>query len=154
MKVGDLLKALSDYPPELDVVIEGYEAGREDGDRGYRITMIGALHQENVEDTVVIWAVGAYQNIERAALEIAYDNGGIHRDRNVSDHKRELHSFLAMECSFSDEQLKTIDIWLGTLSDEHLETICSGEQSDAKLLLIGAPEGTDRLLTEIFDEVC
>ena len=91
-----------------------------------------------------------FPNIEKAALEIAYDNGGINRDRSEAQQKRDLRSFL-LECGLEREHLRDIDTWLGTLSKNDLQTVCAGEYNESQTILANAPMFTDHLLNEIFD---
>jgi hypothetical protein len=92
-----------------------------------------------------------YKGIQRATLLIALDNGGIHRGRSEKDQRRELHKWLARQPA---DFLPAIDEWLSLLSDDDLETVCAGEQSEAEALLAQAPVFTDSLLNAYFDEIC
>ena len=93
----------------------------------------------------------AYLGIERAALEISYDNGGINRDRTESSMLHELRELLS--CSLRAAELQPINEWLTALSDADLRTVCCGEETELLAALAGAPAGTDALLTQIFEEV-
>lgn len=92
-----------------------------------------------------------WPGIKRAALEIAYDNGGINRDRSEKTMLKECDNFLD---SHPEEMLQPIDKWLSELSEDDLSTVCAGEESDAKALLETAPPFTEFLLNAYFDEVC
>lgn len=92
-----------------------------------------------------------YPGIKRAALEIAYDNGGIHRDRSEKQMLRELSNFLDRQ---PEELLSAIDVWLARLSAECLEIVCAGEQFEADAVLRDAPPFTLTLLNDYFNEVC
>ncbi|TIM13840.1 MAG: hypothetical protein E5Y67_15275 [Mesorhizobium sp.] len=92
-----------------------------------------------------------YPGIKRAALEIAYDNGGINRMRSEKTMLGELARFLERQ---PEEILPAIDAWLSALSGDDLQTVCAGEQSEVEVLLRGAPPFTDSLLNDYFDEVC
>lgn len=94
-----------------------------------------------------------WPNIERAHLEIAYDNGGIHRERSEGRAARELRRYLS-SLPYDRDQLAAIDAWLGSLTHEQLVTVCAGDQSDALSILERAPPFTDAVLTGIFDHVC
>ena len=92
-----------------------------------------------------------YPGIARAALQIALDNGGIHRGRSVDQMKKELHRWLAGQ---PEEEIQPIDAWLSSLSDEDLSTVCCGERSDVEEVLSAAPPFTDDFLDRYFNEVC
>jgi hypothetical protein len=97
--------------------------------------------------------VSRYHNIEKAHLEIAYDNGGINRDRSAEMATEELRRFLPT-LPYSHERLIAIDAWLGGLEEEQLQTVCAGEEAEQDALLAKAPFGTGDLLNAIFDGVC
>jgi hypothetical protein len=94
-----------------------------------------------------------YAGIERAALEISYDNGGINRFRTEADLRGELDAYLATSGQTFD--LAAIDAWLLALSEDEIEIVCAGEQTEALALLASrhAPAGTDELLNNIFEQV-
>jgi hypothetical protein len=100
--------------------------------------------------------------IRRAALEMAYDNGAINRERSEEDFLKRLEEWLSNSCATIDHSglrtsfiisLNEIDAWLVGISDEAMLIICSGEEVDAKTALFKAPQGTDALLNAIFEEV-
>lgn len=93
-----------------------------------------------------------FLNIRNACLEIAYDNGGVHRERSVQQVRHEIDSFLSSR-SYSDH-FAAIDSWLSTLNTAQLETVCNGEGSEAAAIVASAPAFTDQLLEEYFEEVC
>ncbi len=97
--------------------------------------------------------MSGYANIEKAALEIAYDNGSINRGRSENDALAELHRFLDRS-GYATDQLSNIDDWLGNLSDDDLQTVCAGEEQEADAILRGSPIFTLTLLTDIFENVC
>jgi hypothetical protein len=101
---------------------------------------------KNIKD-----ALSDFPGIKRAALEIAYDNGGINRFRPEVVVLHELEQFLARQPS---ELLPDIDGWLSGLSDADLETVCCGEESDQLSLVKTAPPFTHQLLDDYFNEVC
>lgn len=92
-----------------------------------------------------------YPGITKAALAIAYDNGGINCVRSEKQMRRELGKWIARQ---PNEPLPAIDGWLSGLSDEDLEIVCAGDQEQASLILQGSPPFTDKLLTDYFNEVC
>lgn len=95
-----------------------------------------------------------YPGITKAALEISYDNGGINRYRTEATMKQSLARFLD-RCGRDLSQLSAIDQWLHGLSENDLQTVCSGEEIEQKELLRDrdAPPFTDQLLNEIFEKV-
>lgn len=92
-----------------------------------------------------------FPGIAKAALEIAYDNGGINRYRTEKKMLGELDKFLSTQ---PGELLPAIDAWLSSLSSDDLELVCAGEQSEAAKVLAEAPPFTDQLLNDYFEEVC
>ncbi len=92
-----------------------------------------------------------YPGILRATLAIAYDNGGVNRDRPERAVRDALVLYLAGYPT--QALLDPIDAWLSGLSDEALETCCAGEDTDRATLLAGAPDGANALLNEIFERV-
>ncbi len=103
-----------------------------------------------------------FPGITKAALSLAYDNGGINRERSEEDCLRELGEYLGEHWLRADHAgLRTLlfcsligmDRWLSTLSDEELGTACNGEEREAHEVLSRAPLGTDELLNGIFENV-
>lgn len=98
--------------------------------------------------------------IYRAAIEIAYDNGGVNRDRTEDDVKKDALSVVSGQMEgIQHAGLRTsyictvmdIDKWLLQQPDDVLETVCAGEDADRLAALVGAPHGTDALLNAIFE---
>lgn len=96
-------------------------------------------------------ALVRFPNIKKAALEISYDNGGIHRDRSEAKMLRELNTWLMEHETFY--AMPAIDAWLAGLSQTALQTVCSGEESEATVFLRSAPADTSALLNAIFESV-
>lgn len=96
--------------------------------------------------------MSAYPNIEKACLEISYDNGGVNRFRPETQVRKEMTDFLAGR-PYSDH-FEKIDKWLGGLSKDDLLTVCAGEESEQVKILSVAPPFTSQLLDEYFEEVC
>jgi hypothetical protein len=94
-----------------------------------------------------------FANIEKAHLEIAYDNGGINRDRSEKNATRELRRFLPT-LPYDRDQMTAIDAWLGSLTPDQLETLCAGEQSEQDEIYASAPPFTESVIVAIFDHVC
>lgn len=64
-----------------------------------------------------------YPGIERAALLIALDNGGINRFRPQKQQAKELKWWLTKQ---PEEVLRSVDEWLSGLFDEQLNEVCCG----------------------------
>lgn len=96
----------------------------------------------------------------RATLELAYDNGGINRDRSEDDCLHEFALYLEEHWLRAEHAgLRTmllcavivIDDWLSQLSDEDVNTACNGEETEAAAILETAPHGTSDILDGIFE---
>lgn len=92
-----------------------------------------------------------YPGIARAALEMAYDNGGVNRDRPEQVSIDELDAVLAADGFDIAFDLQQISDWLLALPDDQLSTAVAGEHSDVAALMGRAPPGADELLNAIFD---
>ena len=92
-----------------------------------------------------------FKGIKRAALEIAYDNGGINIYRSERKMVGELERFLAKQ---PIEILPAIDSWLAGLSNEELSNVCCGEHTEMQAAMAFAPPFTDQLLNDYFEQVC
>lgn len=92
-----------------------------------------------------------YPNVERAAMEIAYDNGAINRMRSISSFRTELDRWIAKQA----RPLVGINDTLGRLELDDFDVVCAGEQSEAAAILgrYGNGDEVSALLTAIFDEV-
>ncbi len=95
--------------------------------------------------------LGVYPGITKAALVIAYDNGGINCFRSEEQMRRELVQFLAR---WPDDMLGLIDAWLAAQTDDDLDTICCGEHEAMNALMANAPPGANDLLDNYFEQVC
>lgn len=92
--------------------------------------------------------MSAYPNIEKACLEISYDNGGVNRYRPEAQVRKEMTDFLASRhYSF---HFREIDNWLGGLSKDALITVCAGEETEQNAILSTAPPFTSTLLEQYF----
>jgi hypothetical protein len=92
------------------------------------------------------------ENIRKACLLISYSNGGVNRYREEHQVLREMQRFI--DSRPYNEELKAIDAWLGTLTENQLETVCDGEQSEIDEIMKTAPPFAESLLHEYFEEVC
>ena len=101
--------------------------------------------------TPTLGAEVQHPGIERACLHIALCNGGINRERSVGRVQGEIWMWLRDQ---PQDNFAAISDWLLGLSDEDLDTVCDGEESEMEALMVAAPEGTNKLLNRYFDEVC
>lgn len=92
------------------------------------------------------------ENIRKTCLLISYSNGGVNRDRSEARVLREMQHFI--DSRPYNSELKAIDEWLGTLTDDQLETVCDGEQSEMDAIMKDAPAFTETLLHDYFEDVC
>ena len=92
-----------------------------------------------------------YPAIDKATLEMTYDNGGVNRDRTEADMLLALDQCLHRHAV--DYDLHAINYWIESLSTEDLVTVVAGEQDDQDRLLEDAPEGTSEVLLAIFEDV-
>ncbi len=91
-----------------------------------------------------------YPNIENAVLIMALDNGGINCYRPESDLNADLAEYLNdTDPAFLEE----LEAWLSTLSEEQLDTVVSGEESEMEALCAAGPDGVNGFFNEIFSEV-
>jgi hypothetical protein len=91
-----------------------------------------------------------FPGIARAALEMAYDNGGINRMRSEQDALRDLDAILTDGADIAFD-LPDIDRWLASLSDDDLQTVVAGEETEAAQIIANAPGGTHQILEDIFE---
>lgn len=94
-----------------------------------------------------------YPGLHKAFQLIALDNGGINRTRPEEKQHREAAAFITKRDS---DMLAPIELWLASLSDDEIETVCAGGQDEPKTIAImaKAPPFTNDLLNDYFDEVC
>lgn len=95
-------------------------------------------------------AAHRYPGIAKAALEMAYSIGGIHRDRRESEVIEALEGVL-MDGSDIAFDLPAISQWFAALDDDTLLTVVDGDQDEAAEILKSAPGGTHALLENIFE---
>ena len=94
-----------------------------------------------------------YENLDRVLLEITLDNGGINRDRPVSQQRDEARAFLEKH---GEEELQLYEDWLTGFSRNDLQIIAVGGQDEPETIKLrkGAPDGFNDFLNKYFDEVC
>ena len=102
-----------------------------------------------------------FRGIRKAALAIAYDNGVINRDSSEEEYLKRVASYVQANWLDANHaglrailyaHLREIDAWLDNLSENALETVCAGEETEVKVALKNAPVGTDKLLNGIFED--
>lgn len=87
-----------------------------------------------------------YSNIVKAAKEIWYDNGMINRLEPESEKVELLLNWLQ---TLDSNLLEPIELELSKLSEEDLETVCCGEETEQERL---ASKSVNEFLNRIFDE--
>lgn len=97
----------------------------------------------------------AWVNIDKAVLEMAYDNGCVNRDRTEGALLNQLERFLAKKDS---ALLRRFDDWLETLEDDEINLLVAGEESEVAAFLADQPDvelaqAFHNMLDDIFDEV-
>ncbi len=93
-----------------------------------------------------------YDAIHRTLLAISLDNGGINRDRSEEQQKLEASEWL--DKVKQDNDLNAYEAWLGTKTEEEIETLANGEFHDIEAMMHEAPKGLDDFLNDYFEEVC
>lgn len=92
-----------------------------------------------------------YPGIAKAAIEMAYDNGGVTRARPERVTVEELDAVLVSDGFDVAFDIQAINDWLLALSEDKLLVAVAGEHSEVAELMLRAPPGTDDLLNAIFD---
>lgn len=93
-----------------------------------------------------------FSGITKAALEISYDNGGIHRYRSERSMRQRLSRFIAAY-PLDRSALSAIDSWLLSLPDAEFEIVCIGAEHEAEAITMAAPPFTNQILNDIFEMV-
>lgn len=91
--------------------------------------------------------------IKKAALLIAYDNGLINREESENLFLDRVDSILGADGVYL-EDLKKIDMFLLSLSDEDIDTLCCGLHEDSEPIVQkfeGDQEKLVGLLNDIFE---
>jgi hypothetical protein len=103
--------------------------------------------------------INQYPNLKRVALEIAYDNGMINRFCTEELFLKSLDPIIGAEGTYHAD-LVVWDEWLGTLTDEQIQIVAAGEQTEMEELMADAPEPVEAhrddaslggLLNDIFE---
>lgn len=96
-----------------------------------------------------------YKGLSRAALEMAYCNGGVNRNRSEADVLYALDDLLKEEHIQQTFDLAAIDTWLNGFSSVCLQEIVDGEEETvfATMQKKLAPQGTNEFLNILFEEV-
>lgn len=95
--------------------------------------------------------IRVFPAIKRAALEIAYDNGFIHRNAPELEYIREVDKLL-QELPFM--KLAELNAWLVGLDPHRFQIACTGEESEMEEVIKTSPdpEFTHSTLNLIFGE--
>lgn len=96
--------------------------------------------------------ISQFPGLQAVALEIAYDNGHIHRDCTEEAWLLSLDEVLGAE-GVDHADLVAIDQFCAGLSPEEQSTLAAGEMSeaDAIAILFTSPEQLQGLLNDIFE---
>lgn len=101
----------------------------------------------------------AYPNLKRVALEIAYDNGMINRFCSEELFLKSLDPIIGDSGTYHAD-LVVWDEWLGTLTDEQIQVVAAGEQTEMEELMELCPDPVEAspedaslsgLLNDIFE---
>ena len=82
--------------------------------------------------------IDRFPGIRRIALEIAYDNGMINRYQSQSVWLSSLDEVLGAD-GVDEADLRVLDEWCLTLSDEDAETLAAGEQTEMEEVAARCP---------------
>lgn len=93
-----------------------------------------------------------FPNITAVAQEIYLDNGKINRDHSIEDFQEELDEILGADGVYYDD-LKALDNWIATLTEEERDDLAAGEESDMLKVQCRAPnpELCEGLFNDIFE---
>lgn len=95
-----------------------------------------------------------YPSIYKAALEMSYCNGGINMHRTESDHQEDMDKFMKSQSDEMNVLFPFFDSFLHGLSDEDLETVVDGEESERQAIMMKGPFKLDQFLNDVFEKVC
>ena len=95
--------------------------------------------------------IGMYPGIMKVALEIAYDNGMVHRLKPEAEWLSSLDSTIQ---SFPAEKLVALNEFCSSLSDEDIHIMAAGEQREIEELqdTYHDPEFCNKVFLSIFNE--
>ncbi len=96
--------------------------------------------------------IDRFSGIKAAALNIAYDNGMVNRfwsEKSVLDGVENLLQVQSPTLDF----LERADAFLHGLSEDDLMTLCAGEESDMKAILLRAPPEIQTKLNNLLNDV-
>lgn len=90
----------------------------------------------------------AYLKLRATVLDIAYDNGCVHRSRTEQDVINDV--FDAFAVSFDPSELKRVDTYLCSLTEEQRLELATGEQLEP---LNELEELVERVLNHAFENM-
>lgn len=83
--------------------------------------------------------IDSFPNIRHIAIEIAYDNGMVHRDSTEQDFINSTDVALGADGVY-EADLRVLDEWIGTLTDEQKETLAVGEETEMQAVANMCPQ--------------
>lgn len=84
--------------------------------------------------------IDQYPNIRRAYLEMSYDNGGINVTRTEEDAITDSQPVMStIAGNVSADDLQRLDAWIGTLSDDQVQTLIAGEETETAAIVALGP---------------
>jgi hypothetical protein len=89
-----------------------------------------------------------YSGIYSAAKEIAYDNGLINRHQTEDAFMSKVYHLVLSKPELLGREY---DAFLRTLSNDDLDTLCCGEETDQQQIEAQGPKGLSDFLTEVFE---
>lgn len=93
--------------------------------------------------------IADYPGIQKAALCIACDNGMINRLEPAEEFLAKVSALISIP-DFDDD-IAAVEAWLTSLSEQDLETFCTGESEDAHQIGLTSPPSTVIIAEEIFN---
>lgn len=91
-----------------------------------------------------------YPNIVRAIKEMALCNNVINRHYPEKQFMFELEGYIAC-CPIYPTTMNHIERWISSLTDEQIEILVDGEETEMERLLLNAPPSTGELFVDVFD---
>ena len=95
-----------------------------------------------------------YPNIRDVATRMALDNGVVNRQEPVADFYTSCDPVLA---SCDEADLKALEMWLDTMTEEQADTLADGEEKEREQLLQTCPQvGGDPAsppIAKLFDDI-
>jgi hypothetical protein len=93
-----------------------------------------------------------YPHITEAAIAMCACNGALNRLTPQEQLLVRLDYVLGAEGVYA-EDLTRIDAWLATLTSDQLSVLVDGEETEMQALVAAAPEHTEGLMLDIYNEL-